>query len=108
MVGQTLLASLVKGDDGVTFDIGWNTSQATARRPILRRGSSAAPDESAANRPNAWAASMEVGSFNSVSACKGELEISRFATQTRPSGASKTFSIANGCVRFMNVYKPRR
>ncbi len=42
-------------------------------------------------------------SFIVVSACIGELEVSREQRHCSPVGASKVVNIANGAVRFMKV-----
>ena len=62
---------------------------------------SAAADLAAS--PRARAASTNIGSLRSVSACSGELETSRRTTQASPVGPSKAIDMANGAVRFWKV-----
>src|SRR5258706_12264880 len=51
---------------------------------------------------------MKISSFNNVNACNGVFERSRRAKHASPVAPSNVLVIANGAVRFANVYKVRR
>ena len=80
----------------------------STRRNSAAARASAGPVCAAVCRPSACAASTKTASLSSVRACTGVFDTSRRAVQTSPLGPSNVADIANGAVRLLNVYNPRR